>query len=88
MKSKESRQMPKAPVIDTGERLRELKGIRSEVAVLREKLFQACLDLQHDDTAVDLVELNILAFKLRSVEEKREALEKAIAEMLLARLGE
>lgn len=88
MKSKESRQITRAPVVEAGERLRELQVIRSEVALLREKLFQACCNFQRDDTSVDLTELNILAFKLRSVEEKREALEKTIAAMLLTRAGE
>lgn len=88
MKSKESRQTAKAPFIDVGERLRELKTIRGEVALLREKLFQACCALQHDDASVDLSELSILAFNLRTVEEKRASLEKVLAEMLLARGAE
>jgi hypothetical protein len=88
MKSKESRQTAKAPGIDSGERLRELQTVRAEVAVLREKLFQACCKLAHDDTSIDLTELSVLVFKLRSIEEKREVLEKAAAGILSARAGE
>lgn len=88
MKSKESRQTANAPVIDSSERLRELQTVRAEVAVLREKLFQACCKLQHDDTSVDLTQLSVLVFRLRSVEEKREVLEKAVAGMLSGRESE
>jgi len=88
MKSKESRQTAKAPVIESSERLRELQTVRAEVAVLREKLFQACCKLQHDDTSVDLAELSVLVSKLRSIEEKREVLERAVAGMLAARATE
>lgn len=88
MKSKESSQMAKPPVIDVSERLRALQAIRSEVAVLREKLFQACCRLQHDDASVDLNELSALTFKLRSIEEKREALEAAVDGLLQARAAE
>lgn len=88
MKSKESRQTAKAPLIDSSERLRELQTVRAEVAVLREKLFQACCKLQHDDTSVDLAELSVLVSKLRSIEEKREVLERAAVGMLSARATE
>jgi len=88
MKSKESRQTVTAPIPDSWERLRELQKVREEVAVLREKLFQACCKLQHDAASVDLTELGVLVSKLRSIEERREALEKTLATMLLARAGE
>lgn len=88
MKSKESRQTAKAPIVDSWERLRELQTVREGVAVLREKLFQACCKLQHDDASVNMTELSVLVSELRSIEEKREALEKTLAGMLLARTAE
>lgn len=51
-------------------------------------MFQACCKLQHDDACVDPMELSILAFRLRSVEEKREVIETAVARLLLARAAE
>lgn len=88
MKSKESRQETKAPVLDIGERLRDLQAMRAEVTVLREQLFQACCRLQHDDTSVDTAELGSLALRLRSLEAKRDGLEIAVATLLMARAGE
>jgi len=88
MKSKESRQTARPPIVDSWERLRELQTVREEVAVLREKLFQACCKLQHDDASADLTELSVLVSELRSIEERREALEKTLAAMLLARTAE
>lgn len=88
MKSKESRQEVKAPVLNVSDRLRELQAMRAEVAVLREQLFQACCRLQHDDTSVDPAELALLAFKLRTLEEQRDGLETTIATLLMARAAE
>ena len=88
MKSKESRQTSKAPVVDVSQRIRELRAIRAEIAVLREGLFHACCNLQHDADSVDLRNLSVLVFKLRTVEEKREALETALASLLLAHEAE
>ena len=88
MKSKESRQEQKAPVLNVSDRLRELQAMRAEAGVLREQLFQACCRLQHDDTSVDPSELGLLAFKLRTLEEQRDDLETTIATVLMARAAE
>ena len=88
MKSKESRQEIKAPVLDLSERLRELQAMRAQVAVLREQLFQDCCRLQHDDTSVDASELGFLALKLRTLEEKRSGLETTLATLLMGRAAE
>ena len=88
MRSKESRQELKAPVLDVSERLRELQAMRSEVGVLRDQLFQACCRLQHDETSVDAAELGSLALRLRTLEEQREGLETTLATLLMARAAD
>ena len=59
MRSKESREEIRTPVLDVSQRLRELQSLRGEVSVLREQLFQACCRLQHDETSVDASELGV-----------------------------
>lgn len=79
MKTKEQQQKKTATLTDVSERLREWDCLRRESAILRDELLEECCKLQRDPMSVDAGHLSLLAFRVRTVEQRREKLESMIA---------
>jgi hypothetical protein len=88
MKTKESQGETNRQIIDVGHRLDELRKVRAELASLRNELFEACCSFQHDPTSVEPTRLSVLAYHLRTLEERGSTLESMIATLQAVRQAE
>lgn len=88
MKTKESQGETNSQIVDVGQRLNELRTVRAELASLRNELFLACCSFQHDPSSVDPTRLSVLAFHLRTLEERSSRLESMIATLQAVRQAE